>query len=59
MSVLDDESLRSKFLENTRDGVLIKNHWFDYGQHFVDISIIWEIAANGDVPTEVFPEISK
>ena len=58
-SVLDEESLRSRFLESTRDGHLRGNHWSDHGRHFVDIPIIWEVDANGDISNEVFPNDFK
>ena len=54
-SVLDEESLRSEFLENHIDGALGGNHWQAHGQHFVDIPITWEVNANGTISNEVFP----
>ena len=58
-SVLDEESLRSVFLENYSGGELggntWGNHWSDHGRHFVDIPIIWEVDANGNISNEVFP----
>ena len=55
-SVLDEESLRSEFLENHIDGALGGNHWQAHGQHFVNIPITWEADANGDISNEVFPK---
>ena len=56
-SVLDEESLRSKFLENHMDGALGgRNHWQVHGQYFVDIPITWEVDVNGDILNEVFPQ---
>lgn len=57
--VLDEESLRSKFLENTSGGELVGNHWLDHGRHFVGISITWEIDANGNISNVVFPKDFK
>ena len=54
-SVLDKESLRSKFLENHSGGGLGGNHWNDHGRYFVDIPIIWEVSAKEDISNEVFP----
>ena len=55
--VLDEESLRSKFLENHMDGALGgRNHWQAHGRHFVDIPITWEGDTNGDISNEVFPD---
>ena len=39
--VLDEVSLKSVFLEDTSEGDLRGNHWYDHGQHFVN--------AEGDV----------
>ena len=56
-SVLDEESLRSKFLENHMDGALGgNNHWQEHGRYFIDIPITWEVDANGDISNEVFPQ---
>lgn len=56
-SVLDEESLRSKFLENHMDGALGgRNHRQAHGQHFVDIPITWEVGTKGDILNEVFPQ---
>ena len=55
--VLDEESLRSKFLENHMDGALGgNNHWQEHGRYFIDIPITWEVDANGDISNEVFPQ---
>ena len=56
-SVLDEESLRSEFLENHMDGALGgRNHWQEHGRHFVDIPITWDVDANGGISNEVFPD---
>ena len=48
-SVLDEESLRSKFPENTSGGALGGNHWQAHGQHFVDKPITWEVDTSGSI----------
>ena len=55
-SVLDEESLRSGFLENHSGGELGGNHWNNHGRHFVDIPITWEGDTNGNISNEVFPD---
>ena len=57
--VLDEESLRSAFLENHIDPASGKNHWQVHGRHFVDIPITWEVDANGDISKEFFPKDFK
>ena len=58
-SVLDEESLRGAFDDHTSEGELRGNHWFDHGQHFVDIPIMWEVDTNGNISNEVFPKDFK
>ena len=58
-SVLDEESLRSKFLEKHRGDGLEGDHWNDQGRHFIDKPITWEVDANGDISNEVFPDDVK
>ncbi len=48
-SVLDEESLRSKFPENTSGGALGGNHWQAHGQHFVDKPITWKVDTSGSI----------
>ncbi|MYC16724.1 MAG: ATP-binding protein [Gemmatimonadetes bacterium] len=54
--VLDEESLRSAFLENHIDHASGRNHWQVHGRHFVDIPITWEVDANRDISNMVFPD---
>lgn len=54
--VLDEESLRSAFLQNHIDHASGKNHWQVHGRHFVDIPITWEVDANGNISNMVFPD---
>ena len=44
--VLDEESLRSKFLETHSGGGLEGDHWNNHGRHFVDKPITWEVDTN-------------
>ena len=44
--VLDEESLRSVFLEKHRGSGLEGDHWNDHGRHFIDKPITWEVDTN-------------
>ena len=54
--VLDEESLRREFPENTSMGALNGNHWRDHGSHFVDTEITWVIDSNGNTTEVFFPD---
>ena len=41
--VLDEESLKKVFSENTRGSTLSGNHWRDHGEYFVNVVVTWEI----------------
>ncbi|MDE2799251.1 MAG: ATP-binding protein [Gemmatimonadota bacterium] len=58
-SVLDEESLRSKFLKKHSGGGLEGDHWNDHGRHFINKPITWEVDANGDISNEIFPDDFK
>ncbi len=57
--VLDEKSLRSKFLENTSGGELGGNHWAGHGKHFVGATITWEINSNGDLLNAACPDCNE
>ena len=42
ISILDEESLRSVFIEGAREDPLGGDHWRDHGRHFIDKPITWE-----------------
>ncbi len=44
--VLDEESLKEVFSEDTSEGGLRGNHWSDHGQYFVNAEVTWEVTAN-------------
>lgn len=44
--VLDEASLKRVFSEDTSEGGLRGNHWYDHGQYFVNAEVTWEVTAN-------------
>ena len=54
--VLDEDSLKGSFPENTGGGNLGGYHWRDHGQYLVDAKVTWEVIENA-VSSEIkFPE---
>ena len=54
--VLDEESLKKVFSENTRSSTLGGNHWRDHGEYFVNVVVTWEIIENEVISDNVnFP----
>ena len=53
--VLDENSLKRVFSENTSGGALGGNHWNDHGRYFVNIEMTWEVIEN-EVSDVKFPE---
>ena len=53
--VLDENSLKRVFSENTSDGALGGNHWNDHGRYFVNTEMTWEVIEN-EVSDVKFPE---
>lgn len=53
--VLDENSLKRVFSENTSDGTLGGNHWNDHGRYFVNTEMTWEVIGN-EVSDVKFPE---
>lgn len=47
--VLDEGSLRSVFNQIMSGGNLRGNWWNDYGRHFVDVDVEWEVDSSGSV----------
>ena len=53
--VLDKNSLKRVFSENTSAGALGGNHWNDHGRYFVNTEMTWEVLEN-EVSNVKFPD---
>ena len=53
--VLDEDSLKRVFSENTSAGALGGNHWHDHGRYFVNTEMTWEVIEN-EVSNVKFPD---